>query len=79
MKSFLIFILFLSGLSIQLKAQVQQIDLSAFLNKTEVRRISVQENTIKRPPLRREFELVTELTKSINNDTCEGAFAPRRI
>jgi len=31
------------------------------------------------PPLRREFELVTELTKSINNDTCEGAFAPKRI
>jgi len=31
------------------------------------------------PPLRREFELVTELTKSINNDTCEGALAPRWI
>jgi len=41
----------LIGFCIPLKAQTQQLDLSAFLNITEVRRISVQENSIKRPML----------------------------
>jgi hypothetical protein len=51
MKTTLIIILSLIGFCVQLKAQTQQVDLSAFLNKTEVRRISVQGNSIKRPLL----------------------------
>jgi hypothetical protein len=51
MKTKISFILALIGFSIPLKAQAQQVDLSAFLNKTEVRRISTPTTSIKRPML----------------------------